>query len=135
MRRPWLPAVFVVVLSGCSVEAASTPLPVRQADPAFVAPVTTTRLATGARLSALPMAGKAGDKVKLTGQGFPPNARVVLSFHDTKVGEVTADAVGGFADAEVVVPDSFGGSGPGTQFFLRAGAGPYQAEAPFVLTG
>ncbi|MEU5693638.1 hypothetical protein [Actinosynnema sp. NPDC020468] len=131
MRRPWLPAVFVLVLGGCSVESGpvpiATPVPVRKVD-------TTSTTPAPAHLAAQPMAGKAGFPVDISGDGFPPGRPVVITFNGQKVGEASADLAGAFTAVSVTVPASYGDSAPGTQYFIRGTSGPQYAEAPFVLT-
>lgn len=129
MRRPWLTAALLL-LAACAPQG-----------PAPVAPVPVTGLVTAttpvtapASLVASPPAGRAGDEVRLSGRGYPPNGRVVLSFHDQRVGEVTADAAGGFADVPVRVPDSYRDVAPGAQYSITASSGPARARVPFVIT-
>lgn len=125
-RSGWVALLFPGVLlgSGC---AAEDPLPrlAQASSSAAVAP---------AHLAAQPLAGKAGGEVRLTGEGYPAHTRVVFTFHGERVGDATTDGAGRFVDIAVKVPESFGGSAPGAQFFIGATAGPFYAETPFVLT-
>ncbi|RKT57261.1 hypothetical protein [Saccharothrix australiensis] len=133
-RRPGLSAVLVLVplavLAGCAQRTALVPkpdVPVRVgASSAAVAPT--------AQLVARPNAGRAGDEVRLSGEGYPAGARVVFTLHGRRVGDATTDAAGRFAGAPVVVPDSFRDAEPGAQFVFGATSGPFYAETPFVLT-
>ncbi|WP_433264473.1 hypothetical protein ACQPZF_35180 [Actinosynnema sp. CS-041913] len=116
--------VLLAALTGCAMEAAVTPLPV----------TSSTVGAPAAHLAASPMSGNAGGEIRLSGDGFPANTRVVFTFHGRRVGDATTDAAGGFAGAVVQVPESFRDSPPGTQFLIGATGGPFYAETPFVLT-
>ncbi|XVS63424.1 hypothetical protein ACQPYE_34990 [Actinosynnema sp. CA-299493] len=103
--------------------------------PPIVAALSSTAASPpAAHLAARPLAGQAGGEVRLSGEGYPAHGRVVFTFHGHRIGDVTSDAVGRFADVPVRVPDSFGDSAPGTQFTIGATSGPVYAETPFVLT-
>ncbi len=129
-RRPRSILVSLVVplaaIAGCAVEEPLSPTPV-------VAGSFTPSPAE-ARLVAQPQSAKAGDELRLSGEGYPANSRVVFTFHGQRVGDTTTDGAGKFAGVLVKVPDSFRNSTPGTQFVIGATSGPYYAETPFVLT-
>jgi len=129
-RRPRLTVALIslAALTGCAAEAAAP-------SPSPVTPVAgSAARAPAALLAAQPQAGRAGDEIRLSGGGYPANARVVFTFHGERVGDATTDAAGRFAGVPVRVPDSFEDVAPGTQFVLGATAGPFYAETPFVLT-
>ncbi|MFI9817384.1 hypothetical protein [Saccharothrix variisporea] len=126
-RSGWVVLIFSGVLlgSGCAAEDDVLPPLVQGSSSAVVA---------SAHLAAQPLSGKAGGEVRLSGEGYPANARVVFTFHGQRVGDTTTDAAGRFADIAVRVPESFRDSTPGAQFLIGATAGPVYAETPFVLT-
>lgn len=130
-RRPGPPALVLVaalVCAGCAQEGATVPLPVMTALSATAASV------PAAHLAARPPGGAADSEVRLSGDGYPANGRVLFTFHGHEVGDTTADGVGRFADVVVRVPGSFRDSAPGTQVTIGATSGPFYAETPFVLT-
>ncbi|MEU4803688.1 hypothetical protein [Actinosynnema sp. NPDC023587] len=127
-RRPRFLLALVLasaVASGCAVDPEVAPVPLVAGSSTTVAP---------AQLVAQPKAAKAGEEVRLSGEGYPANSRVVFTFHGQRVGDATTDGAGRFAGALVKVPDSFRTSAPGTQFVVGATSGPFYAETPFVLT-
>ncbi|MEU6156351.1 hypothetical protein ABZ816_40910 [Actinosynnema sp. NPDC047251] len=110
----------------CESEPAMSPVP--------VAAGSSTASPAAARLVTQPKSAKAGDEVRLSGEGYPANSRVVFTFHGQRVGDAATDGAGRFAGVLVKVPDSFQTSAPGTQFVIGATSGPYYAETPFVIT-
>ncbi|NUT94521.1 MAG: hypothetical protein HOY78_21130 [Saccharothrix sp.] len=110
-------------MSGCAEDVLLLPVP-----------TSSSAAVAAAHLAAQPLSGKAGGEVRLSGEGYPANARVVFTFHGQRVGDTTTDAAGRFVDFAVQVPDSFRDSTPGAQFLIGATAGPFYAETPFVLT-
>ncbi|MEV0681933.1 hypothetical protein AB0I60_35970 [Actinosynnema sp. NPDC050436] len=119
-------AVLLVVGAACESEPPTSPVP--------VAAGSSTSAPAAAQLVAQPKSAKAGDEVRLSGEGYPANSRVVFTFHGQRVGDATTDGAGRFAGVLVKVPDSFRTSAPGTQFVIGATSGPFYAETPFVLT-
>ncbi|MBW4716482.1 hypothetical protein [Saccharothrix obliqua] len=117
--------VPLAALTGCAQEALPSPAP-QAAGSSTAAPI--------AHLAAQPQSARAGEEVRLSGEGYPANSRVVFTFHGSRVGETTSDGAGKFAGAPVAVPDSFRDSPPGAQFLIGATSGPFYAETPFVIT-
>lgn len=130
VRRPRpllvLTAALLSLVAACDSEPPLSPVP--------LAAGSSTASAPAAQLVAQPKSAKAGEEVRLSGEGYPANSRVVFTFHGQRVGDATTDGAGRFAGVLVKVPDSFRTSGPGTQFVIGATSGPFYAETPFVLT-
>lgn len=78
--------------------------------------------------------GATGAEVKLSGEGFPPNAKVVLRFHTTQIGETRTNGEGKFSNVAVKVPSGYGQFAP-QQFDFVASASPFTGQTPFMLTG
>jgi hypothetical protein len=81
-----------------------------------------------------PTSGAGGTSVRVSGDGFPANAHVVISFHTEQIGETTANGAGKFSDVTVTIPTDFSQFAP-QQFFIHADADAFDAQTPFMLTG
>jgi hypothetical protein len=81
-----------------------------------------------------PTSGAGGTPVRVSGDGFPANAHVVIYFHTEQIGDTTANGGGKFADVTVTIPTDFSQFAP-QQFFIHAESGAFDAQTPFMLTG
>ena len=78
--------------------------------------------------------GATGADVKLSGEGFPPDTKVVLRFHTTQIGETRTNGEGKFSNVAVKVPSGYGQFAP-QQFDFIATASAFTGRTPFMLTG
>lgn len=80
--------------------------------------------------------GPGGTEVRLSGEGFAPGERVVLSFHTEQIGATVVNQQGSFSNVVVRIPTSFSIFAP-QQFSLRARgtSSVKHAETPFHLSG
>ena len=81
-----------------------------------------------------PTSGAGGTAVRVSGDGFPVNAHVVIFFHTQQIGDTTTNGDGKFSNVTVTIPTSFSQFAP-QQFFIHADSGAFSAQAPFMLTG
>jgi hypothetical protein len=81
-----------------------------------------------------PTSGAGGTVVRVSGEGYPPNAHVVIYFHTVQIGDTTTNGDGKFSDVAVNVPTSFSEFAP-QQFFIIGDSGAFSAMTPFMLTG
>jgi hypothetical protein len=81
-----------------------------------------------------PTSGAGGTVVRVSGDGFPANAHVVIYFHTEEIGDTTANGDGKFSNVTVTIPTSFSEFAP-QQFFIHADSGAFDAQTPFMLTG
>lgn len=81
-----------------------------------------------------PTSGAGGTLVRLSGQGFPPNARIVFLFSTYQMGDATANGDGKFSDVTVTIPTTLSMFAP-EQFYIIAESGAFSAQTPFMLTG
>jgi hypothetical protein len=81
-----------------------------------------------------PTSGAGGTLVRVSGDGFPANAHVVIYFHTEQIGDTTTNGNGKFSDVAVTIPTSFSQFAP-QQFFIHAESGAFFAQTPFMLTG
>jgi hypothetical protein len=79
-------------------------------------------------LSVTPVSGPMGTKVQVTGLGFGAYERVVLTFEDMEIAEISADSSGSFT-AAFNIPLSQSG-----QYRVKAWYGSDYAEATFMVT-
>jgi len=63
--------------------------------------------------------GPAGSNIKISGEGFAPNERIVFNFHTTEIGDTHAGPNGSFSGVEVPVPDEYRKFAP-KQFYVFA---------------
>jgi hypothetical protein len=64
--------------------------------------------------------------VKVSGEGFPANAPVVIHFHTQQIGDTTTNGDGKFSNVAVTIPTSFSQFAP-QQFFIQAVSGAMSA--------
>jgi hypothetical protein len=81
-----------------------------------------------------PTSGATGTRVTLSGEGYPPNARVVFRFHITQFGETRTNGDGKFSNVSAKIPSGYGQFAP-QQFDVVASVSPFSATTPFMLTG
>lgn len=81
-----------------------------------------------------PTSGAGGTVVKVSAEGFPANAPVVIYFHTEQIGDTTTNGDGKFSNVAVTIPTSFSQFAP-QQFFIQAVSGAMSAQTPFMLTG
>ena len=81
-----------------------------------------------------PTSGAGGTPVRVSGDGFPANAHVVIFFHTEQIGDTTANGAGKFSDVAVTIPTDFSQFAP-QQFFIHADSDAFDAQTPFMLTG
>jgi hypothetical protein len=81
-----------------------------------------------------PTSGAGGIVIRVSGEGFPANAHIVIMFHTEQMGDTTSNADGKFSNVACTIPTSFSYAAP-QQFYINAVAGPFAAETPFMLTG
>ncbi|SRR5260370_40087537 len=81
-----------------------------------------------------PTSGAGGTVVKVSGEGFPANARVISNFHTEQIGDTTTNGDSKFSNVAVTIPTSFSQFAP-LQFYILAVSGAMSAETPFMLTG
>jgi hypothetical protein len=81
-----------------------------------------------------PTSGAGGTLVRLSGEGFPANARVVFLFSTYQMGDTTTNSDGKFSNVSVNIPTTYSMFAP-QQFYIIAESGAFAAQTPFMLTG
>lgn len=80
--------------------------------------------------------GPGGTTVQVSGEGFAPTERVVISFHTEEIGSTTANGEGRFSNVAVAIPESFSQFAPAQFDVIAHGETSLQtATAPFTISG
>jgi hypothetical protein len=80
--------------------------------------------------------GPTGSTVRVSGEGFQADERIVLRFHTDQIGTTQANNVGGFSNVSVEIPPGYANFAPHQFSLVATGqSSAKSASAPFTLTG
>jgi hypothetical protein len=80
--------------------------------------------------------GPGGSTVRVSGEGYSPNERVVIRFHTEQIGTTRTNKSGKFSDVAVTIPTSFSKFAPQQFDIIATGQSSLRtALAPFTISG